>query len=346
MENSTKTIQVQQQLVTVPLTTLQQLVEFCAQVVRESKERDRPFPDLERADLSPSPSFAFSRSTTFVQEPPTPSRTSSPERKSLHTSTHADVIWNTVESWTIRTVPIQQKRNFKDDELAFLLETCRGNDDMYLLFRASIRRPDHFIDRPSQYPRYLISQYESTHHNVYGPAFNYSLMIVCVTSISLPIGNILNICYARGVLIQPPRIDLACYWTHLLKIFQVSLIMNNIYHFELPSIYNFERIAFSSLRRILCGHNLEEVLGLTIPSLLSLSCETPDYIEELPAAEGESFPIDDLGIKTLTSIGRLSIEWTGVLEDHLKLNLQTMTLTLLWSLLPDGGGHIGSWTEM
>jgi hypothetical protein len=343
---SMETTQVQQQLVTVPLATLQQLVEFCAQVVRESKEKDGPPSDLECGIPSPSSRFAFSRSTTFVQETSTTSRTSSPERKPLRSSVHADFVWNSVNPWRMRPVSIQQKQDPRDDELTFILETCRGNEDMYLLFRTNSRRPDHFIDRLSQYSKYLISQYDSTHHNTYSSAFNYSLMVVCVTSVAQPIGKILDICYARGVLTQPPRMDLASYWNHLLKIFQISLIMNNIYHFDLPSIYNFERVAFSSLRKTLHGHNLEEVLGLTIPSLLSLNFEHADDAEGLPAAEGESFHINDLSIKTLTSIGGLNVEWTGVLEDHLKINLQTMTLTLLWSVLPDGGSHMSSWTEM
>jgi hypothetical protein len=58
------------------------------------------------------------------------------------------------------------------------------------------------------------------------------------------------------------------------------------------------------------------------------------------------FRVDDLNVKSLNSIGRLCIQWTAIIENHLLLDLEKMTLSIAWSALPRERSLIGGWQSM
>jgi hypothetical protein len=64
-------------------------------------------------------------------------------------------------------------------------------------------------------------------------------------------------------------------------------------------------------------------------------------------AKGDTYRIDDLNIRSLTSIGKLSIIWTDILEDHLKLNLLDMTMFIKNDYLaPDHDSPMAYWHNL
>jgi hypothetical protein len=66
----------------------------------------------------------------------------------------------------------------------------------------------------------------------------------------------------------------------------------------------------------------------------------------LESAPGNSFRVEDLNIKDLRSIGRLHIDWTAIVENHLLLDLEKMTLSVMWSTLPRESSIVGGWESM
>lgn len=76
--------------------------------------------------------------------------------------------------------------------------------------------------------------------------------------------------------------------------------------------------------------SLDEVFGIKIHRLLEVYHATYYRQSTLVRAAGTTFAIDDLNIKALKSIGKLSLVWTTVFEDHLLLNLDTRVLLVFW----------------
>jgi hypothetical protein len=79
--------------------------------------------------------------------------------------------------------------------------------------------------------------------------------------------------------------------------------------------------------------SIEELLGVQMFDLIKVIHLTYSKTHQLDGARGDTLPIDDLNIHSLTSIGKLSIKWTNILEDHLKLDLLEMTLSVMCDYL-------------
>jgi hypothetical protein len=80
--------------------------------------------------------------------------------------------------------------------------------------------------------------------------------------------------------------------------------------------------------------SLGEVLGIRISKLLQILHLTVPKDPTLECASLSTIRIDDLNIRSLNSIGHISIKWTDILEDHLKLDVSKLTLTVVHNYLP------------
>jgi hypothetical protein len=75
-----------------------------------------------------------------------------------------------------------------------------------------------------------------------------------------------------------------------------------------------------------------ELLSMSLQKALDIfSREPPSKESTLPRSEDSiSFRKLDLNVETLREIGRLKVEWTPYLDQHLQLNVTDLTLHVFW----------------
>jgi hypothetical protein len=150
------------------------------------------------------------------------------------------------------------------------------------------------------------------------------------------LGSLLNGCYKRGLFPQLKNLDSSDELNSMLKqillLVECLILLNEIYKlydFHESTTFHGSFLFYIKIRNIItCRNSIEEILGLRIWKLFQIIHLT--YWEEsgLGSASGDTLRIDDLNIRSLTSIGKLSIKWTDILEDHLKLSLLHMTISI------------------
>jgi hypothetical protein len=159
------------------------------------------------------------------------------------------------------------------------------------------------------------------------------LVVACFSYANEPnctIGNILEHCYERKVLTQPESLNPQEYLNHLQSIVKSLFILNFVFScsglLPIPERYP------SSIVGTVFNERPESLMGMRISSLFKLlHIAYPDYRNtDMDCAAGSTLRIDDLNINSLRSIGNLSIVWTEVVENHLKLDLNSMTLFVVW----------------
>jgi hypothetical protein len=347
-------------LVTIPLSRLQQYaIDFVAQVIRDSTHLSisGPDPDLEHnspdavrvgaptvqaitpRNLAPDPIFRneLSFSINHLDEP---------RRRMIKD------IWDSVIPCEIFMLELDLNEKLDPTDL---VGRCRNELELYRLFISSNEIiSDKNISRAVLDARILAwdvneCRQGSTEDIMFG------VLICCCLAAgrgNITIGNILKHCYNIGVLNRPAGTQLKDYLEHNLLVIECAFAMNRVVDLEPPFTYT-DRGWNSKL----CGQNrvLEllatketqgEVLGLDLVELFQVLHMMNHEKPPLESASGDSFRVDDLNVKALRSIGRLHIEWTAIVENHLLLNLEKMTLSIMWSALPRESSTVGRWQSM
>jgi hypothetical protein len=169
------------------------------------------------------------------------------------------------------------------------------------------------------------------------------------------LGSLLIGCYKRRLFSPVKNLDspdtLQSMFTQILRLVECMILLNDIYTlYDFRDFSRFEWVRFiiKRIRNILsCRNSIEEVLGLRIPKLVQIIHLTYCKKPRLMGAKGDTYRIDDLNIRSLTSIGKLSIIWTDILEDHLKLNLLDMTIFIKNDYLaPDHDSPMAYWHNL
>lgn len=129
----------------------------------------------------------------------------------------------------------------------------------------------------------------------------------------------------------------------MLIVLTLNIVFRGYWPFEAGYLFCnvplFQRTAFRIF--LTRQRSLEEVFGLTLPQLchaLHDNGELHSKITPLEAARGPSFRINDLNIQSLRALGGLRILWTHCLEDHLRLDLSTRSLSVRWQDASNGLG--------
>ncbi|KAI9843252.1 MAG: hypothetical protein M1830_007717, partial [Pleopsidium flavum] len=126
-------------------------------------------------------------------------------------------------------------------------------------------------------------------------------------------------CYRRGWLSQPHAGDIDLLRDHACIIL-LALDLFNIW---------FSRGQLSALD-LFPNATFYEMLALTIGDLLGSIRPRPARLANAQMAEGAIFRAQDLNIKAVTGVGRLRIQWTPYLDEHLHLNHGKMELKVFW----------------
>jgi len=79
---------------------------------------------------------------------------------------------------------------------------------------------------------------------------------------------------------------------------------------------------------------MQEILGIDIMAIFQILHMLNPIPVPLESSSGLMLRIDDLNISALKSIGGLTIHWTTLVENHLRLDLEKMTLSIAWGDLP------------
>jgi hypothetical protein len=167
------------------------------------------------------------------------------------------------------------------------------------------------------------------------------LVIACCCNIGdehLKIGHMLECCYKFGVLEQPVDKESEAYLDHICLLVECWSLLNRVTYISQVFFGDDECLrcrltAWGKIKAILAkGNSIEKIFGIELVDLLRILHLLNPVFAPLDSSPGPTLRVDDLDILSLTNIGKLHIEWTSILENHLSLNLESMTLSIAWSI--------------
>jgi hypothetical protein len=351
------------EFISVPVSKLEQLTELFARVLKESRDLQTSQPDLEKG-LPPNEPHIYASGI----EPNTRGSDSADlfgikdklqkldfELDSA-SSQQIEEIWAKVKPWKLACVSpgtgeeflsqenIQRWQNLKDLPLdSPVVDYIEGKVDGDRVWKEI-------------YTNLLKSR--NTNDKCYGDLSQ--AMAVCLIAANqqdhVTFGYVLDCCYRSGALQQ-----LDNYLGHIWEVLRCFLAINDIYDFELLRIMfdastgadgyfygggscDGDRVAWHLTTR----NSLEEVLGIQILDffrILHIIKLDTSEVKSVPkdSAGGHMFHVDDLNIKTLESIGKLTIRWSCAFEDHLKLDPRWRTLDIFYNTLAPENSAMAPW---
>jgi hypothetical protein len=360
-----------EEFISVPISKLQQLTELFAQVLRESRELNSSQPDLEKGLSPEEPLIA----ATEIESNPHGSdsgdlfgikdklRKSGEAGFELDSASNQEIeeIWSEVQPWNLVRVPPSTAEDFLSQEN---IQRWQNLKDLPLdgpVLNAFEGKMDGDRVWKEIYTKLLKSR------NTKGKYYDDlpQVMAVCLLVASnqqdhATFGYVLDCCYRSSALQQPDDSDPPSYFGHILEVLFCFLVMNDIFDFERLMIglrlafghgYQYVGGSFDSDRvawHLTTRTSLEEVLGMQISNffkLLHIFSLNTSEVKSVPkdSAEGHTFRIDDLNIRTLESLGKLTIRWSCAFEDHLKLDLRWRTLDIFYNTLAPEKSRIAQW---
>jgi hypothetical protein len=336
-------LELPEDLATVRISKLQQLVELCAQILRESRGAKPNDPDIEKdgegGTSAPTSKFASSSDDT--------QNIFHLDRSHLHRlpSTYEtnrlaiEEIWNNVSPWPIQQAPLASSEELQSHPI-FTLSTPEALHP--LLFTVSSGSNPERTKVEACIPSFRI---KSPYQRNAEEERKKILVIACCCEIAdenPQIGSILECCYKYGVLEQPidkesrAYLDQICLlvecWSRLNRVSKISLIFDSPFGEEEFFYSSSYRLKTIFTRR----KSVEEILGIGFVDLLRILHLLNPVLAPLDSSPGPTLRVDDLDILSLSTLGKLSINWTSILENHLCLDLEEMTLSIAWSFLPRG----------
>ena len=137
------------------------------------------------------------------------------------------------------------------------------------------------------------------------------------------VGQVLQQCYGPGALKEPDAGDLPAYRKHVERV-RRALRLVSLWEFDEDWLDEAEEggILFRK-------HSIDELLSMR----LSKFWEYPGFTEidwGLPRSEAASFRTREMSLGMLRKIGKLNIDWTEFIDDHLQLSRESSTLKLFW----------------
>ncbi len=338
-------------------------MDFCAQTLREISASKRILQDLERGQRNMGGSESASHSEQHLAAasegntnnifkldrfPLQRSALEDPVRRQL-----IEEIWDKVEPFPLgllmqrveahTTKDDQQPQNFRGDGSATLEEFF----SRYPAWNKALAKEPHWHRAFIHFLKHRMSQMAPLHQQFTTKILPYCWNFLLNIMEEERLGSLLSGCYKRGLFRQPKNLDLpddlqvmliqieqlvACFTllsdTYRLCNLSDDHLTNQLYWFSL--------VEFKIRGTLTKRKSIQEVLGLRVSKLLQLLHTTQGENTDLVGATGNTFRSDDLNIKYLTLIGNLSLVWTDVLEDHLKLDLLNMTLAAMKDSLSTG----------
>jgi len=238
-------------------------------------------------------------------------------------------IWGAVVPYSMEQVAVLPPEELDGDSLD---SKVRVIADLHFIFESDGRV------RPALVP-YMNLLRNKIKYLDFGPNFpwvGFGIMaryVMLSSDNAVRMGEILHDCYQHGILQQPKNRDSIDYLEHIILVLDITLLMNDTLSFSPPKRgSNGEWLphCYWLVEVLTRRKSLDEILGIYIPSLVEVYHAIYSKPSSQAQAAGTLFAVDDLNIKTLKSIGKLAIEWTTTMEDHLRLDLNQKTLLISW----------------
>ncbi|KAI9148816.1 hypothetical protein HJFPF1_10858 [Paramyrothecium foliicola] len=138
-------------------------------------------------------------------------------------------------------------------------------------------------------------------------ADTWTLNLVDQAWYTTPVGNVLERCYARRILIQPLPEDRSKYEKHIIYLLAAIELINT------------------------CCKSKRAKTPAEVFARSHIYFPTVDQLLEMPLSDKpDAFPPAHLNVSVLNKIGSLKVNWTEYMDDHLKFDVTTMTVSIFW----------------
>ena len=355
-----------EELVTVPIMKLQQLVEFCAQVLRESRSRGAPAQDLESGpppaslpDITTDPlevvgNYIFTDKDFGESSFGRSHYTIPPQHKQ-----EVEEIWDSVKKFPVRDLFTSKE----DPSAKSLIESCLDLASLNVLFQHEGVPYGPDIKSLEKFFQYYMEYVDSSLCRSYSD-FDWKLMVtVCVYgSKAYNLGGILQSCYSTGVLGRPDSSEPSKYMSNIRRVVLNMLLFNRVFTISVyeqktcistygdwNAIQWYQQTLYDMLRPCVTGRSLDAILGTSPAQLFRMLfiANAEAKLKPHDFAVGTTFRLDDLNVKSLVTLGGLRVVWTPILEDHLLLDLASMTLYVVWGRSQSwGASPMAEWERM
>lgn len=133
---------------------------------------------------------------------------------------------------------------------------------------------------------------------------------------NVTVGQALDQCYHQGILEEPNTQDIGAYRNHVAKLISALGLMN-LWHF----------INFRYSRDI---DSVEKTRSMRMSELVEYIHDDEDYNNQQPQSHHDSFQCHEMSLELLRKVGKLEIEWTEFMDEHLCLDVEFSTLKIFW----------------
>ncbi|KAE9374904.1 hypothetical protein N431DRAFT_482029 [Stipitochalara longipes BDJ] len=133
----------------------------------------------------------------------------------------------------------------------------------------------------------------------------------------LTVGQVLDQCYGHGILEQPIITDHVTYRKHVGEITH-ALELINLWHF----------INFHGCPSTL--NSVDEMRNTKISDICEWFHDHEEYGPHQPKSDCSSFQCHEMSLELLQRVGKLKLEWTEFIDEHLLLSVEDSTLKIFW----------------
>lgn len=130
------------------------------------------------------------------------------------------------------------------------------------------------------------------------------------------VGQVLDQCYHQGLLETPNSSNLSVCRKHVSEIVHAMALMN-LWHlinrYSPPS-----------------NNSVDEIRCMKMSELCEYIHDDEEYGHQPPSSQEFSFQSREMSLELLRKVGKLKIEWTEFLDEHLDLNVEDLTLKIFW----------------
>jgi hypothetical protein len=133
----------------------------------------------------------------------------------------------------------------------------------------------------------------------------------------LTVGQVLDQCYRQGILEQPNMTDHVAYKKHVAELIH-AIELINLWHFV-----NFHRSPPSL-------NSVDEIRNIRMSDLCEYIHDDEEYGHQQPKSDCSSFQCHEMSLELLRRVGKLKLEWTELIDEHLQLDVEDSTLKIFW----------------
>ena len=133
---------------------------------------------------------------------------------------------------------------------------------------------------------------------------------------NVTVGQALDQCYHQGIFEEPNIQDLGAYRNHVAEVIGALGLMDlwHMINFPLPRDTD----------------SVDEMRSMRMSEVVERIHDDEDYSHQQPRSHHDSFQCHEMSLELLRKVGKLEIEWTEFMDEHLCLDVECSTLKIFW----------------